>query len=90
MNMTKSLNKCYFLDDQDYFFRDLPEVEYKVSKVKIEDTPKQYWMSMSSPCKDLIDSSVKCIGCNLCIVFGCFFFVIDLALPKRVTKRSDI
>jgi hypothetical protein len=75
--MTQSYDVKYLSDDHDYFFSDLPEVEYKVSEVKIINKKNFYWVCCNTPCKEFFDTSIKCIGCNLCLIFGCLYCIAD-------------
>ena len=31
----------------------------------------------NTPCKEFFDTSIKCIGCNLCLIFGCLYCIAD-------------
>lgn len=75
--MTQSYDVKYLSDDHDYFFSDLPEVEYKVSEVKIINKKNFNWVCCNSHCKEFFDTSIKCIGCNLCLIFGCLYCIAD-------------
>ena len=75
--MTKTYDVKYLSDDHDYFFSDLPEVEYNVSEVKIVNSKNFNWVCCNTPCKEFIDTSIKCIGCNLFLIFGCVYCIVD-------------
>ena len=41
--MTRTYDIKYLSDDHDYFFSDLPEVEYKVSEVKVINSNSEWF-----------------------------------------------
>ena len=80
-------NNEKYLSEDDYFFQDVPEeIEYKTPMVKIIDESDREWYnpfySCNIPCKEFVNDSIRCLGCNICVMLGCAFMVANCFVPN--------